>query len=142
MATQNNLRHQPRGQTTGNPVRAAQRLINDTLLFDLEAEARQLKREPIWDRNARNGKTLAKEGRLRLTLTALKPGATMPDEHVDGRMVVQVIEGMIILRTPERTAEMTPGRIAVVDSGIPWGIEAALESVVLLTICWPDEDEG
>ncbi len=77
-----------------------------------------------------------------MTLTALKPGATMPDEHVDGRMTVQVIQGMVMLRTPDRHTELLPGLIAVIDSGIPWDIEAEHESVVLLTLAWPDEQPG
>jgi hypothetical protein len=120
------------------------------LVFDLAAEIEQLKQEEVWRRNARNGKTLVKEGGLRVTLTALKANATMPDEHVDGRMTVQVLQGSISLRVGDLAAEgpgpppaamtdrLRAGQVAAIDSAIPWDITADEESVLLLTIAWGD----
>lgn len=127
----------PRGETTGSDERASQRLTGQVMVFDLREEVRQLKDEDPWTDGMRNGKTLAKEGGLSVTLTALKAGTSMTAEHVDGHLTVQVVHGRISLRAAGASARMNAGFVAVVEPGLHWDIVAEEESELLLTIALP-----
>jgi quercetin dioxygenase-like cupin family protein len=60
--------------------------------FDLTAELERLKDEATWS-TGQNARTLIKYDNLRVVLTALKAGATMPDHQTDGRVSMQVLSG-------------------------------------------------
>jgi quercetin dioxygenase-like cupin family protein len=134
MGTENTGSERLRGETTGSHERPAQRLTGPVMVFDLRQETAQLKEEEPWSASDRNGKTLAKEGGLSVTLTALKSGHSMPGEHVDGHLTVHVIRGRISLRAADTTSRLNAGFVAVVDWGVLWDIVAEEEAILLLTV--------
>jgi quercetin dioxygenase-like cupin family protein len=104
--------------------------------FDFAAEIAQLRQEDSWKRGTgRSSKTLAKHPDLRIVLTLLQAGAHVKEHKTGGRISIQGVMGRMRLRVPERTLELTPGKLLVLDTEVPHDVEAVEESAFLLTVC-------
>jgi quercetin dioxygenase-like cupin family protein len=111
-------------------------LAASILEFDFAAEAAQLRQEDSWQRGTgRSSKTLAKYPDLRIVLTLLQAGAHVKEHKTAGRISIQGVMGRMRLHVPERTVELTPGKLLVLDSEVPHDVEAVDESAFLLTVC-------
>jgi len=121
--------HEPRFRP--HPASMADALME----FDLAAELARLKEETTWDRG-QNARTLIKYDNLRVVLTALQAGATMPEHQTDGRVSVQVLSGHVQLRASGRTFNLRRGGLLALDHGIRHDVTAVEESALLLTIAW------
>jgi len=104
--------------------------------FDLTAELERLKDEATWS-TGQNARTLIKYDHLRVVLTALQAGATMPDHQTDGRVSVQVLSGHVLVRASGRAFNLRTGGLLALDQGIRHDVTAIEESALLLTIGWP-----
>jgi quercetin dioxygenase-like cupin family protein len=104
--------------------------------FDLTAELERLKDEATWS-TGQNARTLIKYDNLRVVLTALKAGATMPDHQTDGRVSMQVLSGHVLVRASGRAFNLRGGGLLALDHGIRHDVTAIDESALLLTIGWP-----
>ncbi len=113
-----------------------------TLSFDLEAEIARLKSEETWQRESHNANTLVKEPDLRIVLIALKPGGKLAQHTAAGRLSIQVLDGEILVRLPDRVVDMPPGSLLALDRGVAHDVEAREESSFLLTVVWPNEESG
>jgi quercetin dioxygenase-like cupin family protein len=107
------------------------------LEFDLAKEIEQLHDEPEWS-TGQNAKTLVKYDDLRIVLTALRAHAGMPGHRTDGRISIQTIRGHIQVRAEGRTFDLPTGKLLALDRGLPHDVEALEDSVLLLTIAWPE----
>jgi quercetin dioxygenase-like cupin family protein len=104
--------------------------------FDFAAEIARLRQEDSWKRGTgRSSKTLAKHPDLRIVLTLLQAGAHVKEHKTGGRISIQGVMGRMRLRVPERTLELTPGKLLVLDTEVPHDVEAVEESAFLLTVC-------
>ena len=111
-------------------------LAASILEFDLPAEIAQLRREDSWQRGTgRSSKTLAKYPDLRIVLTLLQAGAHVKEHKTAGRISIQGVMGRMRLHVPERTIELTSGKLLVLDTEVPHDVEAVEESAFLLTVC-------
>ena len=120
---------------TGELTRLPQ-LAANVLEFDFAAEIAQLRQEDSWRRGTgRSSKTLAKYPDLRIVLTLLQAGAHVKEHKTGGRISIQGVMGRMRLRVPERTVELTPGKLLVLDTEVPHDVEAVEESAFLLTVC-------
>jgi quercetin dioxygenase-like cupin family protein len=106
------------------------------LEFDLFSEAEQLRREPPWQSNGRNSKTLAKYPDSRVVLIAMKPGNRIEEHKTDGRISVQTLAGRIRVHLLERVVELPAGHLLVLDRSLPHDVEALEESTFLLSLFW------
>ena len=104
--------------------------------FDLTAELERLKDEATWS-TGQNARTLIKYDNLRVVLTALQAGATMPEHQTDGRVSVQVLSGHVLVRASGRAFNLRTGGLLALDQGIRHDVTAIEESALLLTIGWP-----
>ncbi|HEU0015138.1 MAG TPA: hypothetical protein VFQ45_15720, partial [Longimicrobium sp.] len=68
-------------------------LTGPVLAFDLAEHIQELRGEDAYKRSGRAGRTLAKNGRLRLVLTAMASGDVIGTHHADSPMTLQVVEG-------------------------------------------------
>lgn len=94
---------------------------------------RQLKSEEAWQKNDRNGITVFKTSRVTIVLTCLHAKAILKDNLVDGIFTIQVIEGIIRVKTPDGDVDMKSGQVMAFHQLVDHSIEALMESVVLFT---------
>jgi quercetin dioxygenase-like cupin family protein len=119
------------------------RVIDAPYLFvDMDAFTRQVKDEKSWEKNDRNGITVFKSDNLTIVLTAMKSGAVIKDNDVNGFFTVQVLEGTVRLETLEGDAEMKAGQLMVFHPCVPHSIEAKTDTVLLLTNHDKDNQES
>ncbi len=94
---------------------------------------RQLKSEEAWQKNDRNGITVFKSGRVTMVLTCLHARAIMHDVLVDGIFTIQVLEGVIRVRTPDGEVDMQANQVITFHQLVDHSIEAMMDSVLLFT---------
>ena len=107
------------------------------LEFDITRELEQLHREAAWQ-SGQNAKTLVKFDNLRIVLMALQARSRIPAHQTEGRISIHVVAGHIQVRAQGRTFDLLSGRLLALDQGLPHDVEALEDSVLLLTIAWPD----
>ena len=94
-----------------------------------------MQEEVFWSRG-RNAKTLAKHGDIRIVLAVMKAGQELRQPHVDGTVLVQLLQGCVRSSVLDQVLELSPGYLLVLDPNLPHTLEALEDSVVLLTIGW------
>jgi quercetin dioxygenase-like cupin family protein len=134
-------RDRPTGETGGSDQRPARRLAAPVLTFDLAKEVASLKQEPSWARGDRNARTLVEDAGFRLVLTVLKTGARMHEHRAAGWVSLQGLDGHLRLQAGEHTAELTAGRVVVLEPDLPHSVEAVEEGAFLLSIA-PSSSAG
>lgn len=125
------------GSTSGSETREARELGGSLVVYDIVDELERLRSEPKWQEGDRNTIALAKDGELRVLLSALREGAELHEEDPEGRIAVQVLEGRVQLDAGGSGAPLISGQVATVEAGARWSITAIEESVVLLMLAWP-----
>ena len=68
-----------------------------------------------------------------MVLTCLHAKAIIKDNLVDGIFTLQVIEGIIRVKTPDGDVDMKSGQIMAFHQLVDHSIEALMDSVVLFT---------
>jgi quercetin dioxygenase-like cupin family protein len=117
-------------------------LSRPVLQFDLAGELGQLHRGESWlQPTGRSSKTLVKYRDLRIVLIAMKAHARIHEHTAAGRISVQSLSGHIRLHLPERVVDLPAGHLLALDQCVPHDVEAAEESVFLLTVAWPQGNE-
>lgn len=127
-------RDRPTGETSGSDQRPARRLAAPVLTFDLAEEIASLKQEASWVRGDRNARTLVEDSGFRLVLTVLKAGARMHEHRTAGWVSLQGLDGHLRLQAGEHTAELTAGRVVVLEPDLLHSVEAVEEGAFLLSI--------
>src|SRR6185503_751582 len=94
---------------------------------------RQLKSEEAWLKNDRNGITVFKTGRVTMVLTCLHAKAILKNILVDGIFSIQVIEGIIRVKTPDGDVDMQAHQVMTFHQLVDHSIEAMMDSVLLFT---------
>jgi quercetin dioxygenase-like cupin family protein len=115
-------------------------LGGEILTFSLEREREHATDEAILARHGRNGRTLFKEGLLRVTMIVLAPGGGIPDHHADGPISIQPLSGRIRFVAPDGVRELKPGDILSAPAGAPHSIECDEGATLLLTVALPPEE--
>jgi quercetin dioxygenase-like cupin family protein len=105
-------------------------MLSTQLPFYME----QIKKEPTWKDSDRNAITLFKSDKLRVVLMALKAGAEMTKHTAKGIIQVQVLEGQILFRTDEQSAEINKGELLILHENIPHSVSAKMETIFLLSV--------
>jgi quercetin dioxygenase-like cupin family protein len=100
----------------------------------LAAQLDRLKQESTWRTSGRNAITLTKEPTLRLVLLLLGKGTKMPEHQAAGPLTLHVLSGSVTFRVGDRTEEVGPGELIVLESAIGHEVEALEESACLLTL--------
>ena len=110
------------------------KLTGTRLEFLLNAEDDALRERAATASSGRSAKTLAKEGRLRATLIALKRGATQKQHHVDGPVSIQCLRGNVSITVGDYTSELTSGGLMVLDANVAHSAKALRDSSILITM--------
>ncbi len=109
-------------------------LTGPNLTFNLQAQLEELRREEAYTRSGRAGRTLAKHGPLRLTLTVLRNGVEVGTHHADTPMTLQVLEGRLRYRVGSEQCEIEAGEVLYFGPGHAQDIQALEDTALLLTI--------
>lgn len=115
-------------------------LAGPLLTFDLEEQLRELRTEDSFRRSGRAGRTLAKSGRLRVTLVAMQTGNVIGTHQADSPMTLQVLQGHIRFRANDGEHEMRTGELLFFGPGDAHDITAQEESSLLITISATGDD--
>lgn len=109
-------------------------LTDPMMMFQPMRELADLRRDESYTRSGRLGRTLARSGRLRVTLVALNAGVEVGTHHADSPMTIQVLEGRLGFRTAGGDHELGAGEVLFFGPGDAHDIRALEESALLLTI--------
>jgi quercetin dioxygenase-like cupin family protein len=109
-------------------------LTAPNLTFDLAEQIRELRSDDAYRRSGRAGRTLAKQGSLRLTLVALRKGIDVGTHHADNPMTLQPIEGQLRYRVDGQEFEIAAGQVLYFGPGHAQDIRALEDTALLLTI--------
>lgn len=112
-------------------------LKGDVLVFDLEAERARTSDPAITERSGRNARTLMKSGPLRVTLIVLAPGGGIPEHHAEGPILVQPLDGRIVLTIAGETHDLGPGQLLSAGPGVPHSVRSEAGASFLLTVSQP-----
>lgn len=127
------------GTTRGVEEREPRSMSAPLLRFDLSDEADRLRAEREYAQGDRNARTLAKVDWFRLTLVALRSGATLREADQRGTVALQALQGRVAVRIGKETAEIAEAEVAVVAPGHPWEAVAEADSLILVHLAWPPE---
>jgi quercetin dioxygenase-like cupin family protein len=120
-----------------------QRTLDEPMmLFDLQPQVEQLRKDESYRRSGRLGRTLAKSGRLRLVLVALDAGVEVGTHHADSPLTIQLIAGRLGFRVGGRDYELREGQVLFFGPGDAHDIRALDESALLLTLSAIGDDAG
>ena len=123
--------------TSGTDEREPRALREPLMRFELQAEVERLAGENEWNDGDRNSIVLAKDARQRVLLTALRSGARIGEDDIDGPFTIQVLTGAVVVRRGNRSVELTEGDLATIEPGpAAWAVDALDDSAVLITIAW------
>ena len=118
-------------------VLRVRRLAGRRLTFLLGAEDDTLREFAEASKTGRAGKTLVKEGPLRITLVALKKGATLPSHHVKGPISIHTLRGCLTLTTERGDVDVPAGTLIALGPGIIHTAKAHDNCAILLTFAMP-----
>jgi quercetin dioxygenase-like cupin family protein len=106
-------------------------LAGKVLTFDLDEERRATGHA---GKSGRTGRTLLKEGSMRVTLVVLEPGGEMAEHHADGPITVQPLEGRIHFAADGQVHDLGPGQLLAADTGVRHSVRSPDGATFLLTI--------
>ncbi len=103
------------------------------LLFSLEEEMEEI-RAQLGSGSARVGRTLVKDGPLRVTMVALNADGTLKPHKADGPITVHVIDGEVEFEAGGRTWALPKGALLALDGGITHSVNTKEGGIFLLTV--------
>lgn len=110
------------------------------LTFELAAQIEELRGDESYVRTGRIGRTLVKEGALRLTLTVLAEGTEVGTHHAVAPMTLQVLEGRLRYRVEGEEFRLGAGELLFFGPGHAEDIQALEDTAMLLTITGGEGD--
>jgi quercetin dioxygenase-like cupin family protein len=104
---------------------------------NVDEEGAKLRERAKAARSGRAGKTLIKQGPLRLTISALNKGIELTTHEVEGPMSVQVLRGRVRFDSEAGSLEAKQGGIVSFDAGVRHSAHALADSTLLITASIP-----
>ena len=84
--------------------------------------------------HGRTGRTLVKEGPLRLTVMAIAPGGDLPEHRTAGPVTIQVLEGEVHFQALNAMYALTAGDVLILAAGVAHSATSTAGCVFLLTV--------
>ena len=109
------------------------KLAGVALTFDLAKEDATLRAQAAAAKSGRAAKTLVKEGRLRVTLIALRKGTALGAHAVQGDVTIQVLRGALELRIDDRPLRAARGAAVALQAGVRHDARATRDAAILIT---------
>ena len=115
-------------------------LAGASLTFHLSEQLAAVRGEDPYERSGRAGKTLAKSGRLRVVLLAVRDGVPIGTHQADSPMTLHVLQGHIRFRTNNQEHELHENEVLFFGPGDAHDIRATEESALLITLSAVGDD--
>lgn len=114
-----------------SPVRRP--LAGEALFVDLARERETVQRE-LASASGRIARTLVKQGALRATLVALKPGGELQEHTASGPITIHVLEGDMDVAAQGANHALSEGHLLSLDGGVPHSVSSSEGAMFLLTL--------
>ena len=85
-------------------------------------------------RSGRTGRTLVKEGSLRLTIMAIAADGEMPTHSTDGPVTIHVLDGNIVVEALDAEYPLGIGELVALAPGVEHSVRSINGGVFLLTV--------
>jgi quercetin dioxygenase-like cupin family protein len=115
-------------------------MIDKIAQFDLGKEIADAEQKKPWPAGLYS-KTLFKKHDLRVVLISMQSDARMKEHHADGTLSLHVIKGQIRVSVNGKPHDLPTGTLFTLGASIRHDVEAKSDSVFLLTISWPSNEE-
>jgi quercetin dioxygenase-like cupin family protein len=113
-------------------------LAGPHLSFNLQVEARRLRREQAYKQHGHNARTLAKYPDVRIVLEVARRGTRFRTHDTDERMVIHTLTGRVRMHLPDGTSvDVHAGQLLALDRAMAHEVEALEECSFLLSLSWP-----
>ncbi len=109
-------------------------LSGAVLSFALSAEDAALRERATAAKSGRTAKTLIKEGRLRVTLIAMRRGAVLGAHQVGGVVSIHVVRGRARVSAAGANTELASGGLLVLQEEVTHTAEALADCALLVTV--------
>ena len=109
------------------------RSLSFVLADEMRLVADELQRMP-----ARVGRTLVKDGRLRVTLVGVKAGQGLPEHVAEGPVTIHVLEGAMDVQAIGQTWPLAIGGLLALDGGVTHSVTSRDGAIFLLTVMQPE----
>ena len=118
-------------------VLRTRRISGQVLSVLLGAEDDTLREFADGSKTGRSGKTLVKEGSLRITLVALKKGTVLSSHQVAGPVSIQTLGGCLKLTTDRGDMDLAAGALIPLGPGLAHTAKAHTDCAILITFAMP-----
>jgi quercetin dioxygenase-like cupin family protein len=115
-------------------------MIDKIAQFDLAREIADAEQKKPWPAGLYS-KTLFKKHDLRVVLISMQSDARMKEHHADGTLSLHVLRGQIRVSVNGKPHDLPTGTLFTLGASIRHDVEAKSDSVFLLTISWPSNEE-
>ena len=115
-------------------------LAGASLTFHLAEQLAAVCGEEAYERSGRAGRTLAKSGRLRVVLLAVRDGVPIGTHQADSPMTLQVLEGGLHYRDEGGEYDLVAGDLLYFGPGNAEDIRATGDTALLLTLSAVNDD--
>lgn len=113
------------------------RIGGRALSANIDEEAAKQRDRAKAARSGRAGKTLIKQGALRVTVSALNKGVDLTTHEVEGPVCVQILRGRVRFDSEAGSLEAKQGGIVSFDTGVRHSAHALADSTLLITAAIP-----
>ncbi len=117
-------------------------LTGPHLTFRIAGQVEELRTDDAYLRSGRAGRTLAKDGALRLTLVVLAKGVEVGTHLAESPMTLHCVEGSLRYRVEDESLSIRSGEILFFGPGHAQDIRAEEDTALLLTITGGQETSG
>ncbi|MBB5328150.1 cupin domain-containing protein [Tunturiibacter gelidoferens] len=115
-------------------------MIDKIAQFDLAREIADAEQKKPWPAGLYS-KTLFKKHDLRVVLISMQSDVRMKEHHADGTLSLHILKGQIRVSVNGKPHDLPTGTLFTLGASIRHDVEAKSDSVFLLTISWPSNEE-
>jgi quercetin dioxygenase-like cupin family protein len=110
-------------------------LAGDVLVHHLTRDERMLDPD-LLARHGRTGRTIVKEGPLRLTIMGIAAGGVLPTHSTDAHVTIHLLEGEVIFTARGREYPLTTGDVLIFGPGVEHEARSATGGAFLITVIY------
>jgi quercetin dioxygenase-like cupin family protein len=115
-------------------------LTGAMLSFMLDDHLAELRQDEGYQRSGRSGRTLVRQGPMRVLLVALRGGCQVGTHQAESPMTLQVLHGHIRFRAAGEEHELRAGQLLFFGPGDANDIHAVEDTTLLLTLAAQGDD--
>jgi quercetin dioxygenase-like cupin family protein len=115
-------------------------ISGDVLVQHLSSDAMTIDQR-LLAANGRSGRTLVKEGPLRLTIMALSPGGALPPHSTENPVSIHVLRGDVTFYALDNEYPLAVGDVLMFGAGVEHAARSHSGATFLLTVAYAPSGE-